>query len=485
MYGWLTLDDRLRLQVHLPDLELGTHRLISVADQQTRNQLVSKLVAPAFVNDATLRSAAYVPIQIALKHVTDGCVDYAIHAGIAFFLRHRDDHEAVRRAIGQTIDLEFGAIGSGAAPSMVAMSRRLKEVAFLLPENSRALVFNKEATRARSAIFLDDAAWGFAALRRAASQIENALAICPEDQRLGACSMAHQALVSAPACDADKVAVNILKTSQAGRFGIFEQLARRYHDEGMRMPLAHRHAALRRGFALASALTGEPDAEIADFVFAQAMVHARMEEELLMRDTIAAFDAGLKLGRLTEISLDALRRWRTQFAAANERIACCGTALDTEARPEPVRPVVRGPKATPGLQNRFMARLSAALAREPMRPGPQQGILLDCPMSPDDRDWVIERYHRRWCAGMDLVVDDGAPTRLDIDHAFALCVSDSRRRDCAFDISVRLWRREGDAGGLPSAAASCSEAFAPMDDAHWLDTRVACCLLHVPRQPCG
>jgi hypothetical protein len=119
----------------------------------------------------------------------------------------------------------------------------------------------------------------------------------------------------------------------------------------------------------------------------------------------------------------------------------------------------------------------AALARETLTPGRRQGGVIACPLTADDWRWVSNRFHRRWLSGIRHLSVDGVHVPLDMDEALALYVTGSSQSNYAFDVSVHLWRRWNNKTSPPSQQ---SGVFPPMNTDDWYDTRVTCCVLHVP-----
>ncbi len=129
------------------------------------------------------------------------------------------------------------------------------------------------------------------------------------------------------------------------------------------------------------------------------------------------------------------------------------------------------------LQEKFAARLEAALACETMVLGRRQGGVIACPMQASDWPGVVMTFHHRLLSRARRIEIDGETVLLRPDQALALYVTGSSQSNHAFDVSVHLWQRRPEATAGPGRTVT---AWPAMNSPAWFDTYITCCVLHVP-----
>lgn len=144
---------------------------------------------------------------------------------------------------------------------------------------------------------------------------------------------------------------------------------------------------------------------------------------------------------------------------------------------EQLRDAVKAVQVQEALEQRFVTQLIAALSRETFTPGRRQGGVIACPLKFEDWAWVSGRFHQRWIPSAKQVTVNGEGVTLEVNEALALYVTGGSQSGYAFDVSVHLWRRDGDSKDLPSTE---SGSFPAMNMKSWFDTYTTCCVLHVP-----
>ena len=140
-----------------------------------------------------------------------------------------------------------------------------------------------------------------------------------------------------------------------------------------------------------------------------------------------------------------------------------------------MRAAVRAEQQSTAIVNDFEANLWRALQAEPLALG--RGIGGDVRLRDADamNYWrqIVDKFHGRFLAQRS-VRDCGIDRQLEPDEALVLYVTFNSRSGAAFCISAHLYvRRPG------SAASPCSEGSPFIDRAHWDDTFISCCVLHV------
>lgn len=142
-----------------------------------------------------------------------------------------------------------------------------------------------------------------------------------------------------------------------------------------------------------------------------------------------------------------------------------------------LRANIKATQAQDQLQQKFAARLEAALACETMVLGRRQGGVIACPMQASDWPGVVTAFHHRLLSRARRIEIDGETVLLRPDQALALYVTGSSQSNHAFDVSVHLWQRRPDATAGPGRTAT---AWPAMNSPAWFDTYITCCVLHVP-----
>lgn len=151
-----------------------------------------------------------------------------------------------------------------------------------------------------------------------------------------------------------------------------------------------------------------------------------------------------------------------------------------EAAIAAVRASVTVVKARNATQARFSSCLYQVLTQEPLYLGRRDGGVIACALQRDDWSWVVERFHGRWFAGARHLLAEGRPRMLADDEALAFYVTATSLSGYAFDVTIHLWRRLPGSHGRPALPLVAGEPHARMDAQNWFDTRVTCCVLHVP-----
>ena len=121
--------------------------------------------------------------------------------------------------------------------------------------------------------------------------------------------------------------------------------------------------------------------------------------------------------------------------------------------------------------------LATALRAESLALGKRHGGVIQCPARPSDWSYAVANFHNRCLPWVGSIEVDNALMPLDSHQAVALYVTGSSQSGYAFDVSVHLWRRRAGRTSPPSQEAG---AYPAMNTTDWFDTRVPCCVLHVP-----
>lgn len=311
MYGWLTYDGQ-RLAVHYPNWDFENAPASSKEDQALRNQQVMTLVPPAFPDNVKLRSEAVAKITLALKHVDSAYVGYALRMGIAFYLKHRDDHAKVQTAIAQVVDDELGPITETSDPRLATMSDRLKTVTYLVPETVQASFINEYATFVRNTVLADPKSKDLAKFRQIVPKLRALLAESRPADMLQQCfwSVVEQAWVSTPAIRIDEFGATLLELVSGRRFDVFEQVALFLKNEASGISHGYKYRAVHLCLLRAAKLPALPAVDVVKFTFTEARAFCDMRDAVLVDETVQAIDKGLDLGELTATSIAALRLWR-------------------------------------------------------------------------------------------------------------------------------------------------------------------------------
>jgi len=189
----------------------------------------------------------------------------------------------------------------------------------------------------------------------------------------------------------------------------------------------------------------------------------------------------------------ALMPWPPQVTAQNDalRARLLALALDpktqantasdllmqAEQAVHDLRTGMKEMQATEQVQRRFHTQLALALRAEALVMGKRHGGVIACPARPSDWSYVVAHFHHRCLPWVGSIEVDNVLMPLDSHQAVALYVTGSSQSGYAFDVSVHLWRRRAGRTGPPSQEAG---AYPPMNTTDWFDTRVPCCVLHVP-----
>lgn len=308
MYGWLTLDERGKLDVNFPAWDFASSPVLTPQARATRVDRAKRATQAAFPAEADtrIRIASSVAIAAALRHVTDEHVDFAIHLGIAFHRLFGLNVQAQQGAIDALVDAEFGAIPTGADPSIQAMVERLKEVGFLLPEVSRRLMINSCCTELRSELVDKASRNELMPLREALVRVNSHWRASGEAS--GIWQVAGMALMSSTPAELAQTERCVMQLLTHQRTDVLAELWTCYDSTCEDIARALRDRALRQGLYVAVTEPQWPASQIASDVFSQARAWERQETEILLRTSIAAIAAGVELGERTESSRNALRR---------------------------------------------------------------------------------------------------------------------------------------------------------------------------------
>jgi hypothetical protein len=189
----------------------------------------------------------------------------------------------------------------------------------------------------------------------------------------------------------------------------------------------------------------------------------------------------------------ALMPWPPQVTAQNDalRARLLALALDPKAHANTasdllmqaekaahdLRAGVKDMQVTEQVQRRFHTQLVLALRAEALVMGKRHGGVIQCPARPSDWSYAVANFHNRCLPWVGSIEVDNVLMPLDSHQAVALYVTGSSQSGYAFDVSVHLWRRRAGRTSPPSHEAG---AYPPMNTTDWFDTRVPCCVLHVP-----
>ncbi|MGV3725432.1 hypothetical protein [Hydrogenophaga sp.] len=176
---------------------------------------------------------------------------------------------------------------------------------------------------------------------------------------------------------------------------------------------------------------------------------------------------------------DALRAQLLALAVDPQAHATTAGDLLTQAEQavHDLRTGVKEMQATEQVQRRFHTQLVLALRAESLVMGKRHGGVIQCPARPSDWSYAVANFHNRCLPWVGSIEVDNALMPLDSHQAVALYVTGSSQSGYAFDVSVHLWRRRA---GRTSPPSQETGAYPPMNTTDWFDTRVPCCVLHVP-----
>ncbi|MGA0610979.1 hypothetical protein [Caldimonas sp. KR1-144] len=313
MYGWITFALPI---LNFPEWDFTQTPATSDTTRQAKGRSVMTLASTTFQNKDQRNSFVQKTFAI-LKEVPEEHWDYAIQMSLAFFNRHGAGYKAKIEDIEKSVDAEFDdKLPSDDKSGIAAMIARLKSVGILLPDINRSFTVNAFCSALRDQLVVQPptASKELARLRLLLKRLIDATAKCEPDHQTAISVIGRVALCSSQPSELAEMSNFAGHLIDTKRTDVFVALERCYNDARINLPWGNKYWAVRQGLKTAAANPRCAAEDVSHTVFTLAMNLNQLEDEVLIRETIAAVDAGADLGPNTASTRAALRQWREWMA---------------------------------------------------------------------------------------------------------------------------------------------------------------------------